>query len=130
MTIKALRKMVSDREDKRVAILAEMEKLGKEGQELEDIVARRLYKGLPGLSDAIVDVVQQNLDRAIVLDTTARRVEEKVLFGDSEAALGILQVFERDEATVGDAVKAKFSAAMEALKAATGKPARAKKGPK
>lgn len=116
MTIKAFRKMVKDQDERRRKYLQQMREYGKEGSELEAAVGKRLFKGLPGLSDAVMDVVQQHLDRSKALDATSRRVEEQVVFGDNEAALEMLKHFESDEATISLSVKASFAAALEKLK--------------
>ena len=115
MTIGAFRTMVKDLEKKRKALVEKMCEHGKEGQELDEIINKRLYKGLPGLSEAVVSVVNQYIDRAKALDATTRRVEERVRFGDSAGAVELLQGFERDEVTVSDNVKAEFQAALEKL---------------
>jgi hypothetical protein len=116
MTVAAFRKMVKTQDTRRRQLLDKLVDLGKEGSQLETIVGKRLFKGLPGLSDAVMAVVRQHLDRSKGLDATSRRVEEQVLFGDSEAALELLRGFEKDEAAISDWVKASFDAALVKLK--------------
>ena len=108
--------MVERLDDERVALIRRMKKITDRGQSLEATVAKRLYAGLPGLSDAVVAVVKEHSERSKALDATSRRVGEQVMFGDSEAALGILRHFEQDEATVSDAIKEQFASAMEKLR--------------
>jgi hypothetical protein len=121
MTIGAFRQMVKDKDKKRVALLQKLKDIGKEGSDLETIVGKRLYKGLPGLSEAVLEVVTQHLDRSKALDATARRVEEQVKFGSSEEALELLRHFEKDEEKISEEVKSKFAAALESLKVAVKK---------
>jgi hypothetical protein len=116
MTIGAFRTMVKNTDKKRKLLLEKMREVGKEGSELEETIAKRLFAGLPGLSDAVVEVIKSHIDRSTALDEVSRRVEEQVRFGDSEAALGLLRHFEQDEATIGGQVKQQFAEAMAKLK--------------
>jgi hypothetical protein len=104
--------------------------MGQTGIELDNQINKALYLGLPGLSDAVIKVVADHLERAVAFDQTTRRVTEKVLFGDSEAAMELLKGFERDEVTVSDNIKAEFSAAMLKLGIAAGKKTRQLKAKK
>jgi septation ring formation regulator EzrA len=116
MSVGEFRSLVKEREQKRKALLMKMQEIGKEGSQLEEIVYKKLYKGLPGLSDAVVDIAKTHLDRSTALDTMSRRVEEQVKFGDSETALQLLQHFEKDEVAVSEKVHAQFQEALEKLK--------------
>lgn len=118
MTVGALRAHVKDLEKKRKALISEMSDLGQEGQELEVAINKKLFLGLPGLSEAVQSVAQKHIERYKALDTTSRRVEERVNFGDDSGALEILKGFEKDEVTVSDSIKAEFQAALEQLKLA------------
>jgi hypothetical protein len=126
MTLGAFRKMVKDRDDKRRAIITKLNEISKEGRELEESIARKLYAGLPGLSEAVVDVIRTHLEQSLALDATSRRVEEQVKFGDSEAAVEMLRHFEKDEVQVSEKVKHQFTAALEALKLSVKKPKKSK----
>jgi hypothetical protein len=116
MTIGDFRKLVSDRDQKRKQLLSKLSEIGKEGSELEATIAKRLYAGLPGLSEAVVEVIKSHIDRSTALDEVSRRVEEQVKFGDSEAATSLLNHFEQDEAEIGDKVRSQLADAMEKLK--------------
>jgi hypothetical protein len=116
MTIKNFRAMVKAQDTRRRSLLNKLEEIGQEGSQLESTVNKRLYKGLPGLAEAVMNVVHQHLDRSKALDATARRVTEQVIFGDSEAALEMLKHFEQDEAQVSSSVKASFDEALAKLK--------------
>lgn len=118
MTIKQFRKYVEKRSDDRDAVLKELNRIGKEGCELDDTINKALYAGLPGLSKAVISVAQQHVERATMFDQLTRRVEERVLFGDSGEAMELLARFEKDEAEVSEAIKGEFSKAVEALKLA------------
>lgn len=123
MTIGDFRKMVKDRNKQRKKLIDALNELGEEGSELENTINKRLYRGLPGLSDAVIRVAVAHKEKSLALDEMNRRVAEKVQFGDSDAALELLKRFEQDEVKVNDAIKAEFAAAMEKLQLA-GKQAR------
>lgn len=116
MTLGEFRKLVKDTAKKRKELLDQLNELGKEGLEIEDKINTRLYAGLPGLSDAVIRVAQEHMDRSKALDQMTRRVGEQVRFGDSKAALDLLKGFEKDEVAVSAEIKAEFSAAMAELK--------------
>jgi hypothetical protein len=103
---------------KRKSLLAKLEEIGTEGSEIADEINKQLYKGLPGLSDAVVKVAKEHLDRSLALDEMQRRVGEKVKFGDSEAALELLKHFESDEVSISEDVRSQFRAAMAKLQLA------------
>lgn len=123
MTIGEFRKMVKDLDSKRRKLVEDLNDLGREGAELEDTINKRLYSGLPGLSEAVIKVIHDHYERGVALFQLNRRVSEKVMFGDSAAATDILQKFEKDEVQVDSSIKSEFSGAMEKLKLAakTGK---------
>lgn len=127
MTIGEFRKMVNDRVARRQELLNKLNTLAREGNELDEFINTKLFKGLPGLSEAIEDVIKSNIARAQMFEQLTRRIEERVMFGDSESAMSILSTFEKDEAKVDDSVRATFAAAMEKLELSASK---AKKGGK
>jgi hypothetical protein len=116
MTIGEFRQLVKDRSKKRKRVFEKMGELAGEGNELEEIINKKLYKGLPGLSEAVIAVAQQHFDRAVALDEMDRRIGERVMFGDSEAALEMLKGFEKDEQSIPNEIKAEFRSALEKLK--------------
>jgi hypothetical protein len=116
MSVGDFMKMVELRVKTRKSIFRKMDELAIEGNKLNAQIDKVLYKGLPGLSDAVVSIVQQHLDRATALDEMSRRVGERVMFGDSEAALEMLKSFEKDEQTIPDEVRAEFQKALEKLR--------------
>lgn len=117
MSVEEFRKEITALIKKRKRLLETMNEAGAEAQVLEISVAKRLYKGFPGLSDAVMDVIIAHVERAVALDQMQRRVGEQVMFGDSDAATGLLSQFEKDEAEVSEGLKAKLNASMAALKA-------------
>lgn len=129
MSVGEFREFVKARHKKRRDLLYKMEEVGKEAQSLENKINRFLYAGLPGLSQAVMDVINNLFEKVTALGTLNRRVEEKVMFGDSAAAVTLLQSFEKDELAVSDEVKSQFDRALEALKVAGAKKVKAlKKG--
>lgn len=123
MTIGDFRKSIKARSAKRNKLALKLKDLAEEGAELDSDIHKALYRGLPGLSDAVAKVCQQHVERAIALDATTRRVTEQVKFGDSDAAVELLRGFEKDEAAVTDEIRAEFGQAMQVLQLA-GKKAR------
>lgn len=116
MSIGAFRKEVKALEKQRKGLVTQMCDIGGKGQELDSLINKKLYKGLPGLSDAVKKVALQHIERATALDSTTRRVEEKVKFGDDTGAVELLRGFERDEVTVSDSIQAEFKHALGTLK--------------
>ena len=116
MTIGAFRVQVKKQTKQRDTLVRQIREIANEGDELERTVAKRLYAGLPGLSEAVVSVITAHVDRANALDTLTRRVEEAVMFGDSKVALNLLQHFEEDEPVVGETVRKQFKDALQKLK--------------
>lgn len=116
MTVGAFRAMVKERDTKRKQLLTRLTEIGREGSELEEVISKRLYSGLPGLSDAVVEVIKSHIDRSVALDEVSRRVEEQVKFGDNEAAVSLLSHFEQDEVNIGDTIRSQLSEALNKLK--------------
>jgi hypothetical protein len=112
MTVREFRVMVNERLAERRAVGQKLENLAEDGTALEVEVNKRLYSGIPGLTDAIVNLY----DQAAALNEVTRRLEERVLFGDSEAALEMLRRFEKDEVEVSEEIRAEFRKALETLK--------------
>ena len=118
MTLGDFQAFLKEREKKRLALVRQLDELGVEGRELDGRINKFLYDGLPGLSEAVIKLITQYVDKATAFSALNRRVSEQVQFGDSEAALSMLKAFEEDEATVSYEVKYQFDQALEALKAA------------
>lgn len=116
MTIGDFRKMVIEVQKTKDRLRSEMNTQSSEMYALESSIAKRLYKGIPGLTDAVVSVIKQHIERISALNAMGRRVEERVKFGDSPEALKILEHFEADEVAVSETIAAEFSKAMEVLK--------------
>lgn len=116
MTVRQFRDLVMERDNRRKDLIERMNRLTDEGQRLEEEIAKTLYAGLPGVSEAVVEVIRNHIEQAISLETVNRRVAEQVKFGDSAAAVELLRRFEKDEVEVSDKVSASFKAALEALK--------------
>lgn len=120
MTVGAFLEMVRQRDKLRAGIHTELAEVSEEGRELEIAIAKALYSGLPGLSDAVIKVINDHYARSNALDEITRRVTEQVKFGNSPEALEMLRRFEGDEVSVPDSIKDQFKAALEALKLSVG----------
>lgn len=118
MSVGDFRKMIKDIEKKRSKLVEEINDLTQDGVELDKEINKALYAGLPGLSDAVIKAVSSMMEKAKALDQLGRRVGEKVMFGNSEAALELLRTFEEDETKLSDDVKLELSQAMDKLKLA------------
>lgn len=116
MTVGAFLEMVRQRDKLRAKIHTELQEVSEEGRSLEIAIAKALYSGLPGLSDAVIKVINDHYARSTALDEITRRVTEQVKFGNSPEALEMLRRFEGDEVSVPDSIKEQFKAALEALK--------------
>lgn len=103
---------------KRRKIIDQLNDVGEEGMELESQIDKALFRGLPGLDDAILEVCKEHVERAKGLDQFNRRVAEKVKFGDSAAALNLLQEFEKDEQKISKSIAISFSNALAKLQLA------------
>jgi hypothetical protein len=115
-TVAGFRDFVQRRLDERKETGRKLDDLAEKGTALEDEINKALYAGIPGLSEAVIKTINDLLEREKALDEVTRRIEERVMFGDSKAALEMLQRFEKDEVTVSDDVRAEFRKALEALK--------------
>lgn len=128
MTVGEFRQMVKNIKKERMQLISQLNELGEEGSELENKINKNLFKGLPGLSDAILNVATSHAEKSLALDEMGRRVGEKVQFGDSAAALELLHHFEEDEVKVNDSIKAEFKSAMEKLQLSSKSTRRLSKG--
>lgn len=116
MTVGDFMDMVAGRAKTRKSLLNKMDDLAIEGNQLDEHINKKLYKGLPGLAEAVISVVQKLRDQATALDEMSRRVSEQIMFGDSEIALEILKGFEKDEQSLPENVRDEFRKALEKLK--------------
>jgi hypothetical protein len=115
MTIGQFRKYVKKVEETKVELLEKLSKGGTELQELDITINKKLYAGIPGLSDAIIKTVNDHYERIMMLQQLSRRMIEQVKFGDSAQALEILKHFESDEMTISDNINTEFVAALAVL---------------
>lgn len=116
MTVGAFRAMVKKQERQRDALIRRLNQIGEEGSTLEDTINKKLFRGLPGLAEAVIDVAKNHIERANMFDQLNRRVGEVVRFGDSQEAMELLKKFEQDETSLSKDVKELFQAALEKLK--------------
>lgn len=116
MTLGAFHVLVEDRDEQRHQLIRKLSKLATRGNEMEAAVAKKLYAGLPGLTDAVMQVIREHIERSKALDEMGRRVDEQVRYGDSEAALELLRHFEVDELAVSSTLKQQFRDAMTKLR--------------
>ena len=110
--------IVEDRAAKAKKLVETMNELGKKGMGLQTQIDKALYEGLPGLSEAVVELAVEKIKSVSALPQMMRRVSETVQFGDSAQATNMLSTFEKDELKLDDSIKEKFAAAMEKLRTA------------
>lgn len=115
MTVGQFLEYVKDTAERRDALIRKMNKLAEQGGSLKRQIDKDLYSGNAELSRAVKDIVVQHYERATHLSATSRRVNERVMFGDSETALKLLNSFEEDEIKVDATIRAEFSAVMDKL---------------
>jgi hypothetical protein len=116
MSVGALRKFIKDRDTKRKRLAFQLKEIGEETEQLNSTIGKKLYAGIPGLSDAVVDVVTSTYDKAKAFGELERRVSEKVMFGDSQTAMDIFRSFEADEEKVSKDIRNQLLGAVKALK--------------
>jgi len=110
--------IVEGRAAKAKKLVETMNELGKKGMELQTQIDKALYEGLPGLSEAVVELAVEKIKSVSAMPQMMRRVSETVQFGDSTQATTMLSTFEKDELKLDDSIKEKFAAAMEKLRTA------------
>lgn len=115
MTVGELRSMVEGVEKERRKVIAKLNELGAEGAALESKIQKSLFRGVPGLREALLAACTAEKERADALAKLVIKIEEKVMFGDSDAAMALLQSFEKDESKLQDNVKARMREAMEKI---------------
>lgn len=116
MTIGEFRQHVKDLEATRKGYMDELEEISKEGQELERRINKALFKGIPGISDEIEEVCKDVYERSKALGVLIRRIEEQVLYGDSETAVTLLSSFDKDERELRGDIQERFRKGLERLK--------------
>jgi hypothetical protein len=123
LKVKEFRELVAKREKERTNLLKQLDEIGKEGCELEDEINKRLFSGLPGITEAVLKVIKDLKERSRGMEAFGRRMKEVVMFGDSKAAMEVLSQFEKDEVTIDKNIKKEFDDALKKLKlvAASGK---------
>lgn len=67
MSLKDFKQLARDRYEKREDLKAQLAKLGERTKELQIKIDKFLYSGIPGLSDAIVEVAVSNFEHALGL---------------------------------------------------------------
>jgi len=97
-------------------LIEEMNKLAKQGMELQRDIDKALYEGLPGLSEAVVELAIEKIKSVSAMPQMMRRVSETVQFGDSAQATAMLSTFEKDELQLDESIKEKFKTAMDKLR--------------
>lgn len=130
MTIGQFRAYVKKLDSEKKQLVEEMDELGKRGQDLEKQIGKALLKGIPGLSQEILDVITELVNKAKALQVITNRVEEQVLYGDCENAMEMLRHFHKDEAKIEGEIKEKFLNSLEKLQLLHVKKKAPKKGKK
>jgi hypothetical protein len=115
MTIGEFLDYIDNVAKQRDKLINQMNRIAEKGNALTREVDKALYSGVPELTKAVTEVVTKHIDKINGFAATTRRIEERVLYGDSTAALEILKTFEKDELEVGFEVKAQFQLALDTL---------------
>ena len=125
MTVGRLVKDLKAQAARRRELLAKIDEAALEAAELDRQVGKSLADGIPGLTEAVVEAISGVAAQCEAMEVVARRVHEKVMFGDSKEAMEILRRFEQDESCADSDTSAKIRAAVAALGVKT---RRARKG--
>lgn len=115
MLVKDFRSMVRGIEESREDLASKINKIAPDLYELERKVGNRLRKGVPEISTSLLSLVDGLRERSKNVPNMIRRVEERVNFGDSEAAMSIFSSFEKDELELSDSAKESLKKSLEAL---------------
>jgi hypothetical protein len=108
--------LVEGRANAAKTLVETMNKLGQKGRELQQLIDKALYEGLPGLSEAVVELAVEKIKSVSAMPQMMRRVSETVQFGDSAQATTMLSTFEKDELKLDGSIKEKFKEAMDKLR--------------
>jgi hypothetical protein len=114
-TIAQFRRHITELTEKREAHIKKLKGIVERCQELDGQISKTLYKGLPGLREAVEKVVVAHFEKSTHLGTVCRRICEQIKFGDSKEALSILRSFEENEVAVSEDTRKEFVAALEKL---------------
>jgi polyhydroxyalkanoate synthesis regulator phasin len=124
MKVQEFMEHVRARNKRRLDIIQKLGKLGAEGTALEQKIGKALFAGVPGLSEAVLDIAEKLIQQAVAMGEMNRRIEERVKFGDSQQAMELLHRFEEDEMSVDNDIAERLRSALDKLKVA--KPAKKK----
>jgi hypothetical protein len=116
MKVGAFLDMVQAKDKHRQDLVEKLNKFSEQGRAFDEKIHKVLYKGIPGLSDAVMDCVVSLYESATAMTEMNRRVEEKIQYGDSDAAIELLKGFEKDEKTVSVDISARLKNALDHLK--------------
>lgn len=116
MTIAQFRKYIETLAANKDKIIAEITALGRKLQSVTDSINTRLYAGIPGISEAVIKVINDYYERMPAMEQMERRISETVMFGDSPEAIEILKHFEQDEVILAGNIKQEFDKALAVLK--------------
>ena len=107
---------IREQEQRNKALLEKQNELAALIHKLQLRIDKVLINGIPGIRDEIKKAVVQLVEQSHGIDNLSRRVEEQVLFGESDTALEMLRHFQKDEAHVSEDITLKFNAGLEKLK--------------
>jgi hypothetical protein len=124
MKVGAFLDMIQKKDEVRQTMLDKLNKVAARGRELESRINKALYRGIPGLSEAVIDCIISLYESATAMTEMNRRVEERIQYGDSEKAVELLKGFEKDEKNVSEDIKERLAGALDKLKLKGKKPAR------
>lgn len=102
MTLKEFKAQLKTAAKAKISKVRELEDLGKEVRQLDEEIDKKLYAGIPGIAEAIIETVQNLVELARACSKMGKEMGEKVMFGDSETAMEILKTFDKEETQMGD----------------------------
>lgn len=128
MVVRDFLEMVQKRQALAKRLRLRIQEVGGKGSQLQKEIDKALYKGVPGIQEELIKVIQDHHNRVTALGEMGRRVSEQVKFGDSDEALSLLRTFEKDEVDTPVEFKDMIKAAVAKLRA-KGKALATKKKP-
>ena len=114
-TIQKFRDHVKAEIKKRESLVRRINKLGVEGTELSREISKFLYDGVPGIKEAVVEVVTRYYKKSAELGDMVGKVTDLVKFGDSDEAMAIIAKFSPEVDRVELEAKKDFTKAIEIL---------------
>lgn len=115
MTIKEFKREVKNNMIKKRDLLTELNEIYGKIKKLQESIDKALYKGIPELEKAVFSTIKDLFEQSTAYGQLYRRLEERVRFGDSEAAISILNEFKDNEVNINENTKERIAIAVQKI---------------